>query len=494
MSDDAPNLEEAPVTFNIKSSLDARYVLTLPLTLTVLDLKNKLSGSDYADIPPDRQRLIYSGRVLKDADTLASYNIKEGNTVHLVKGAASNQRLNPSNSGPVASGSGTQTATGVPTNIAAGSGRDPLAALTGARYAGYAQMPNANMFGPDGGVSYPLHHFKHAIKADMVDKMGPPPDPEQMASMLENPNFASQLNEALSNPDIVEHMIRSNPMLQGEGAQQARQMLQDPSFRRMMTDPQMIRNVNNMRRQMPGMFGGLGGIAAMGGAGGEQAFPMPGSADAAPASEGGERGSGEQQHGNNAQQPSMGPFAMFGNPGAERASAGNLFAALFPRVVPAMGGNAAPAAGGQGGETAGAATGTDSSQHSQQGQQLPQNPFQAASQMLTQNPELMQQMMTSLGSASPSGSSNPSGSNNPQPFDPFGTLQALGGLGGFGGGGFGAPSPPSQPQDSRPAEDRYAEQLRQLNDMGFYEFERNVEALRRTGGSVQGAVEYLLTH
>ena len=60
-----------------------------------------------------------------------------------------------------------------------------------------------------------------------------------------------------------------------------------------------------------------------------------------------------------------------------------------------------------------------------------------------------------------------------------------------GMGGMGAPP---APPDTRPPEERYAEQLRQLNEMGFYEFERNVEALRRTGGSVQGAVEYLLTH
>lgn len=36
--------------------------------------------------------------------------------------------------------------------------------------------------------------------------MGPPPDPDQMASMLENPAFSAQLNEALSNPDVVEQM------------------------------------------------------------------------------------------------------------------------------------------------------------------------------------------------------------------------------------------------------------------------------------------------
>lgn len=153
--------DETPITFNVKSSSDAKYVLTVPLSMTVSDLKTKLSGSDYADIPPDRQRLIYSGRVLKDADTLSTYKIKEGNTVHLVKGAASNQRQNPANQGSTtASGTGAQPATGVPTNIAAGTGRDPLAGLTGARYAGYAQMPNANMFGPDGGVSilrFPSH-------------------------------------------------------------------------------------------------------------------------------------------------------------------------------------------------------------------------------------------------------------------------------------------------------------------------------------------------
>ena len=63
-------------------------------------------------------------------------------------------------------------------------------------------------------------------------------------------------------------------------------------------------------------------------------------------------------------------------------------------------------------------------------------------------------------------------------------------LGGFGG--FGGSPEPSQPADDRPPEVRYEDQLRQLNDMGFYEFERNVQALRRSGGSVQGAVEYLL--
>ena len=325
--------------------------------------------------------------------------------------------------------------------------------------------------------------------------MGPPPDPEQMASMLENPAFSSQLNEALSNPEVIEQMIRSNPMFQGPMGQQARQMLQDPAFRRAMTDPETLRSMNQMRRNMPGLFGGMGGGMAggmaggMGGGGGGGAFPMPGDSEEGESGREANRAAGGQQEGGNTtQQPPSNPFAMFGNPGAGAGAAGNPFAALFPGGMGAMGG--APAAtGAQAGQTPGATPGTDSQQP---GQQPPTNPFQAATQMLSQNPQMMQQLMGAMGGT---GRQNPSDPTNPQqPTNPFAALQAMGALnpGAFGGAFGGSPSP--QPQDDRPPEDRYAEQLRQLNDMGFYEFERNVEALRRTGGSVQGAVEYLLTH
>lgn len=147
MADESSSSDETPITFNVKAS-EAKYTLTLPLSTSVSALKEKLSGDDYSKIPAHRQRLIYSGRVLKDGDTLASYKVKQGNTVHLVKSAESN----PAPSTTQSNATGTSTTASVP-QMAAGTGRDPLAALTGARYAGFAQMPNANMFGPDGGVS-----------------------------------------------------------------------------------------------------------------------------------------------------------------------------------------------------------------------------------------------------------------------------------------------------------------------------------------------------
>lgn len=312
--------------------------------------------------------------------------------------------------------------------------------------------------------------------------------------MLENPNFVSTLNEALSNPQVIDQMIRSNPMLRDMGPQ-VRQMMQDPGFRRMMTDPEALRNLSQMQRQFGG--GGMGGMFG-GAGGGNEAFPAPGVTDT---TEDAERTATHEQT-DSTPQAAPNPFAMFGNPaagaggagaGAGAGATGNPFAALFgPGGMGAMGGNPptySPATGGA--QAPGA--------NPQQGA----NPMASMAQNMMRNPQMMQQMMQAMGGgAGGMGGEQPPTANHADPhgsaagagFNPFAALQALGMGGGMGGPGLGTPPPPEAPRDDRPPEDRYAEQLRQLNDMGFYEFERNIEALRRTGGSVQGAVEYLLTH
>jgi ubiquilin len=143
---------ERHVTFNVKASNNQNFNgLTFPASATIKDVKEKLSTPDLANIPADRIRLIYSGRVLKDPDTLATCKpeIKDGYTIHMVKGADSNSRQNPASTS-----SGTQAVPTLPTNLAAGTGNDALAGLTGARYAGFHGLPNASMFGADGGVSF----------------------------------------------------------------------------------------------------------------------------------------------------------------------------------------------------------------------------------------------------------------------------------------------------------------------------------------------------
>jgi len=127
------------------------------------------------------------------------------------------------------------------------------------------------------------------------------------------------------------------------------------------------------------------------------------------------------------------------------------------------------------------------------------DPIAEMTRQIMQNPESLQNAMNMFGQmqggsgASPFGAppgtqeagAGNTGAGSPPP-NPF---AALFGPGALGGGGFGAPPPP---QDNRPPEEVYEVQLRQLNEMGFYEFDRNVAALRRSGGNVQGAIEHLL--
>lgn len=471
MADDAAtSVDDSQVTFNVKAANDQKHVLTLPIATTVGDLKAKLSTSEYADIPAERQRLIYSGRVLKDPDTLGGVKIKDGHTIHLVKGAASNARQNPANQGTSSTPSGTGTPTPqVPTNIAAGTGNNPLAGLTGARYAGFHGLPGMDMFGPDGG-------------------MGPPPSQESMLEMMDNPMFLSQMNEAMNNPAVVDMMlqspmIRDNPMLQ--------EMIRNPETRRMMFSPEMMRMQMQMQRAM--------NRNGNGGAGGSS-FPAPGATDNTPQPSATATGGGATATPN---QPNTtgatDPFAAGG-------TQPNPFASLFA-------GGASPFAPQQ----PNAATGTDSntaSQNQQGGTASAANPFgnlfggqpgqgganpiAEMAQNLMQNPEAMRQMTQMMGGA---GGANPFGTFGQQPGSPdTGTGAATGSpppnpfaalMGGGNFGGFGTP-PAAAPADNRPAEEIYQSQLAQLNEMGFYEFDRNVSALRRSGGNVQGAIEYLL--
>ncbi|KKY15176.1 putative ubiquitin-like protein [Phaeomoniella chlamydospora] len=470
MADETTAAEEAPVTFHVKSSGNAKYTLTLPLSTTTLELKNKLATAEFADIPPESQRLIYSGRVLKDNDTLATHKVKEGNTMHLVKSAPSNQRQNPANSGTSTGAQATNPASSpassaVPTNLATGPGNNPLAGLTGARYAGFAQLPGAGMFGPDGG-------------------MGPPPGPDQMIDMLSNPQFAQMMNEALQNPQMIDMMIQQNPQLRAMGPQ-ARQMLQSEHFRRMITDPQALRSMAQLHRSL--------GVGGFGGAGGQQGFPAPGVTSTTESQE-----SSNQSTQNQSPDPNSGnqqnPFAsLFGN--LQGAPGSNPFALFSPPLNPQSQPNA------ESRNNTSSPTGNAPNTN-----QAPQNPL--ASLL---NPALFgqqpQQSQTSGTGTAPSQQFNPFASliNDPAMYQNF--MQSMsrsaggaGGVGAAGGdnpwqnlfGGLGGMGSPPAPPDNRPPEERYAEQLRQLNDMGFYDFDRNVQALSRSGGSVQGAIEHLL--
>ncbi|ORY86087.1 hypothetical protein BCR37DRAFT_376614, partial [Protomyces lactucae-debilis] len=369
----------APITINIKASNDKKYSVQFDTDKTVAELKEEISK--VSEIEASRQRLIYSGRVLsKDDDKLDQYKVKDGNTIHLVQGKS------PAAAGANAQGTSSPAAAQPQIPMSAGTGvGNPLTGLTGARYAGQIGLPNASLFGADGG---------------MTGNFG---GEEDMAEMLSQPGVREAMEAAFSNPQFIDQMINSNPQLR-DAPPYVRQMLQSPEFRRQMMDPNFIRQMNQMQRLM-------GGGPAQ-----PAAFPAPGPATNADTAAAG-TASGTGTNPTNA----TGPQTTLPDIGQ------------MMQMMQGAGGNAA----GPGAANAGGAGGAD-----------------MFSQMM-QNPALM---------------------------------SMLGGMGGLGA------SPASNaPADTRPPEERYAEQLRQLNDMGFFDFEQNVSALRRSGGSVQGAIEALLS-
>ena len=304
--------------------------------------------------------------------------------------------------------------------------------------------------------------------------------------MLSNPAFAQMMNEALQNPAMIDMMIQQNPQLRDMGPA-GRQFLQSEQFRRMVTDPQSLRAMGQLQAAM-----GMGPFGA-GGGGGQEAFPAPGVTTTTPV-ENREPGSQESQ-GNN-ESNSRNPAGV--NNGAQGTSP---FAALLGMPQTTNPSNADPASPPVSQSLSSLASRLgmprpESNQQQRPGQQgtSPSNNPQASpflnlqNNPLLQNPELMNHIVQAMGGGGDAGSGPGLGNlfgGNTGGANPFSNLANI-----FGGGGMGGPA---ASQDSRPPEERYATQLRQLNEMGFFDFNRNIQALQRSGGDVNGALEWLFS-
>ncbi|KAM0217850.1 hypothetical protein ACHAPQ_010793 [Fusarium lateritium] len=447
MADNPEPSSDSQITFKVKTSSDSTHSITMNDTATVLDLKTKLAGEDFENIPVDRQRLIYSGRVMKNDDALSTYKIKHNNTIHMVKSAASNQQPNQT---PAAS---TSRTTPAPANMASGTANQPFAGLTGARYAGFGNgLPGPDMFGPDGG-------------------MGAPMDEARMQRLMSDPNVQQSMNEALNNPDFINMLIDSNPMLRN--LPNAREILTSPFMRQMMSSPEMMSQAMRMQRNMQGPEA--------------QGFPAPGATDTTP--QGASGGNAQGSDG----QPQQGQQNPFANPllsGMMGGQGGQPSVAQLMQQLQGLG-----SFGGQG-QNAGATGQTGSGTTPSQGATGGSGGAQTSGTTPSEG-DAQQGSTTGPPAGNPFAALFPPGGSG-QPNNPFGgmnmnpeMMQQMMQM--LGGGGLGGAAGAAAPTDNRPPEERYAEQLRQLNDMGFFDFDRNVEALRRSGGSVQGAIEHLLS-
>ncbi|KAK7686493.1 hypothetical protein QCA50_010091 [Cerrena zonata] len=218
-------MSDSEIQINIKGPSELKLQITITPDKTVLDLKEAIA--EKSDVPADRQRLIYSGRVLKDEDILSVYKIQSSHTIHMVKGAARNN---------ASSSSTPQT---LPTMQAGQNPHDPLTQLNS--HQGYGLMAGLNPFA-EMGVN--------------------PNDPNMLQGMMNNPQFLQQMSQMMSNPAIMDGIIASNPQLAGMG-----QVFQSERFREMISNPEMLRMMLNMSNVMQGGGGGFGAPSN---------FPAPG--------------------------------------------------------------------------------------------------------------------------------------------------------------------------------------------------------------------------
>ncbi|GAA5922434.1 hypothetical protein JCM1841_004908 [Sporobolomyces salmonicolor] len=232
------------LSLNIKGPSDTKLSVTVNADATVADLKQEIERLN-GDFPRDQQRLIFSGRVLKDEDPLAKYGVKNGVAIHLVKGA---RPAGVSSSTPAARGP--SEAAGVPSHFGAGQQvmNNPLAPLMNAQYAG--QLGGFNPFASM-GIN--------------------PNDPNYLQNLMNSPEVQTQMNQLLSDPAVVDQVIASNPQLQAMGPQ-VRQLMQSEHFRSFLTNPAAMQN---MMQMMGGSGGGGGAFPPPGAFGAGDATPSP---------------------------------------------------------------------------------------------------------------------------------------------------------------------------------------------------------------------------
>ena len=183
------------ITVIIKSSnADRTEVLAEP-TMTILEFKEKVA--EKISIEPASQRLIYKGRVLKDECTLKFYDVQDGQTIHLVKGGASNT-------------TSTGATPAVPVAAPSSASANPMLGMGG--FGGANPFGGGNMGAPNGMPGMP---------AGMT--------PEMMSQMMNNP----MMDSIMSNPDMLRNLIVNNPQMQSmlDSNPQIRHVLNDPAVR-----------------------------------------------------------------------------------------------------------------------------------------------------------------------------------------------------------------------------------------------------------------------
>ncbi|KAM9329420.1 ubiquilin-1 [Gastrophryne carolinensis] len=172
----------------------------------------------------DQLVLIFAGKILKDQDTLSQHGIHDGLTVHLViKTQNRSQAAAPSTSQPSSPSSPTSTSTTSSSTSATSSTTSSAFGLGGlGSLAGLSGLGmNASNFS----------ELQSQMQRQLMS------NPEMMVQIMENPFVQSML----SNPDLMRQLIMANPQMQ--------QLIQrNPEISHMLNNPDIMRQTLELAR------------------------------------------------------------------------------------------------------------------------------------------------------------------------------------------------------------------------------------------------------
>ncbi|WOK98411.1 hypothetical protein Cni_G07122 [Canna indica] len=532
----------AAVTVHVRCSNGSKFSVQTTLDSTVGTFKAALAQK--CDVPPEQQRLIYKGRILKDQQTLESYGLESDHTIHLVRGLT---QPDPSTDATIASNGASR----VPTNTAG--------------VESGASNESGGFGGTDfGGLLFPgLGASRREGTGSGLFGSGLPDLNQMQQQLAQNPSMMREImnmpavQSLINNPDLLRNMIMNNP--------QMREIMdRNPDFAHILNDPstlrqslEVMRNPELMRELMRNTDRAMSNIESS-----PEGFNMLRRMYETVQEPFLNATTGTGNTGNDS---SQNPFAaLLGNQGATPArdqtpsQSGTGSDATTENVAPnsnplpnpwsrtgaAQTTNSrpapAPAPAGDGRSTGVAGLGglglpelesmTGGMPDPSMMNQLLQNPaIMQMMQSLMSNPQFMNQVLNpQLRSSLGTNSQLSNMMQNPELIRQLTspeTLQQLlsfqqsllsqvvqqqgqeqnrtgGGTTGtpnnnglellmnmFGGlsSGAGAPNNPDVPP-----EERYATQLSQLQEMGFFDTQENIRALNATAGNVHAAVDWLL--
>jgi len=207
IDEDGEKETSAMISVHVKTPKDKKTI-TIGEKSNVKDFKAKISP-EFENAPVEQLCLIFSGKIMKDHDTLETHNIKDGMTVHLVirsgNAGANNQQQQSPRPNPEAN----------PSNTPFGLG-------------GVGGVPGMSNLG-----------LGSANFMEMQQRM--------QSGILNNPEFMRQIMDSpltqslMSNPEIVRSMIESNP--------QMRQLIErNPEIGHMLNNPNILRQTMEVAR------------------------------------------------------------------------------------------------------------------------------------------------------------------------------------------------------------------------------------------------------